>query len=117
MYRAIDKLAKVVPSGQLNACLGPVVFLGSAADYITELTAEVSSLRTELARKAEALEQLRARCVRAAAEAATIGSEYDTDGMSGSASFQRGKKDAFEEVAMLAARALSSTREDRSLRK
>ena len=37
MHRAIDVLAKAIPNGQLMAAMGPLAFLGAAAEHIGEL--------------------------------------------------------------------------------
>jgi hypothetical protein len=55
MHRGIDALASVVPSGQLMAVLGPLPFLGAAAEHIKELNAETAAFRAEVERLREAL--------------------------------------------------------------
>lgn len=49
MMQAIDLLAKAMPDGQLISVMGPVVFLGAAAEHIRELEAAVGILREALA--------------------------------------------------------------------
>jgi hypothetical protein len=48
MHRGIDALAKAIPDGQLMAAMGPLAFLGAAAEHIKALTAEVDRLREAL---------------------------------------------------------------------
>jgi hypothetical protein len=48
MHRGIDALATVVPNGQLMAALGPLPFLGAAAECIAATRAEAERLREAL---------------------------------------------------------------------
>lgn len=48
MTRAIDVLAKAMPNGQLMAALGPLAFLGSAAEHIKALVEELQIARAAL---------------------------------------------------------------------
>jgi hypothetical protein len=44
--RAIDVLAKAMPNGQLMAALGPLAFLGAAAERIKELERALRDARS-----------------------------------------------------------------------
>lgn len=50
MTRAIDVLAKPMPNGQLMAALGPLAFLGSAAEHIKSLSVDLSASQAAVTR-------------------------------------------------------------------
>lgn len=58
MTRAIDVLAKAMPNGHLMAALGPLAFLGSAAEHIEALATALATSQAEVSALKEANEKL-----------------------------------------------------------
>lgn len=70
MTRAIDVLANAMPNGQLMAALGPLAFLGSAAEHIKSLDVDLATSQAAVTRLTAELDE--ARAIIAAAPPATV---------------------------------------------